>query len=136
MDLAGNICDRSGGRAMNGVAGVLDESGKIHDHCFQIGDQSSPPAPARRQDPPQVAAPVAPQTTTTAAPAVELTAKKASAQPLTTRRLLADLKARLRVVEREIKARKTLEKERDQIQRLIAAANNELDNLRRIRAAG
>lgn len=134
MDLAGNIGDRSGSRAMNGVAGVLDESGKIHDHCFQIGDQSSPPAPARpRASPlptPAVALPP------TIAASVEPTAKKAPARSLTTRQLLAELRARLRVVEREIKARKTLEKERDQIQRLIAAANNELDNLRRIRAAG
>ena len=50
--------------------------------------------------------------------------------------LLKQLKARLRVVEREIKARKALEIEREQIKRLIAAANNERTNLRAIRATG
>lgn len=49
---------------------------------------------------------------------------------------MRQLKARLRVVEREIKARALLEAERDQIKRLIAAAKNERTNLRAIRATG
>lgn len=57
-------------------------------------------------------------------------------RPISTADVLRQLKARLRVVEREIKARKSLELERDQIKRLIAAAKNERSNLRAIRATG
>lgn len=39
--------------------------------------------------------------------------------------LVRDLKERLRYIEREIRARKTLEKERDQIRRLLRAAKQE-----------
>lgn len=52
------------------------------------------------------------------------------------KQVLRQLKDRLRTVEREIRARKTLEAERDQIRRLIGATKNERDNLRRLRSAG
>lgn len=57
-------------------------------------------------------------------------------KPVSTADVMRQLKARLRVVEREIKARALLEAERDQIKRLIAAAKNERTNLRAIRATG
>ena len=50
--------------------------------------------------------------------------------------MLRQMKARLREVKRGIAAAKKLERERDQLLRLIRAANTELDNVRRIRAAG
>ena len=72
----------------------------------------------------------------TPAPAVTHKSAPTTDAPLNTATVLRQLKARLRVVEREIKTRKTLEAEREQIQRLIAAAKNERSNLRAIRATG
>jgi flagellar motility protein MotE (MotC chaperone) len=49
--------------------------------------------------------------------------------------LVRDLKRRLRYVENEIKARKTLEKERDQIRRLIKAAKQDKATVHAIKRA-
>lgn len=63
-------------------------------------------------------------------------ARDAGPRPL--RVVVAELRARLRVVDREIKARKTLESERAQILRLIDAAKAERQggNVRRLRTTG
>lgn len=63
-------------------------------------------------------------------------ARDAGPRPL--RVVVAELRSRLRVVEREIKARKVLEAERSQILRLIDAAKAERQggNVRRLRTAG
>jgi hypothetical protein len=123
---------------------ALDESGRPDPHVFQLG--AGPVAPqaatstgfdvstAELADvvmPPQRAA--QPTQAALAAPAAT---KQTEAKPLNTAEVMRQLKARLRVVEREIKARKSLETERDQIQRLISAAKNERNNLRAIRATG
>lgn len=120
---------------------ALNESGQPDPHVFQLG--ADPAAPQQRATsehdislaelgdvvaPPRPA-PVTPQQS--AAPQVPV-----APAPLSTASVLKQLKARLRVVESEIKARKSLESERDQIKRLIAAANNERTSLRAIRAAG
>lgn len=124
------------------VGRVLDENGALQEHTFQIGGGTivsefgaveAPPDPRRRP-----AAPPVPVLTPAVA-AVPVPVVAPPFQPpkqLSTRQILSQLKARLRVVEREIRVRKTLEQERDRIRRLIAAANQERDNLRRIRSAG
>lgn len=107
---------------------VTDEHGRIAEHCFQLGDDPR----ARR---------AAPQTEQDPAP-VKFTAQPAQrrhAQPsstVTVAQLLKQLRARLRVVEREIKSRQKLEEERSQIKRLIAAALADRDNVRRLRSTG
>lgn len=68
-------------------------------------------------------APVANADSVDAPPAAK--ASKPSRDTLSMTQLMRDLKARLRYVEREIKARKTLEKEREQIRRLLKAAKQE-----------
>lgn len=118
---------------------ALNEHGEADPHVFQLG--AGPVAPqassangfdvsaAELADvvtPPQRGGP--PQQTASAKPD--------ESKPLSTADVLRQLKARLRVVEREIKTRKSLERERGQIQRLITAAKNERTNLRAIRAAG
>src|SRR5262249_14358775 len=110
---------------------VLDTDGNVTDHCFQIGDMAA--------SVPRVPAPSLEVAQPPASPRSIQKTQTPSGQPdtvLTTRQLLSQLRARLRVVEREIKSRRTLEKERDQLRRLILAAETERDNLRRIRAAG
>lgn len=94
-------------------------------HAFEIGGMGAAvPAP-----PPAEAPSPTPSATRTAATST-------GAKLLTARQILAQLRARLREVKREIAARKQLERERDQLQRLIQAATNERDNVRRLRAAG
>lgn len=123
------------------VSHVLDERGLPQEHCFQIGEQGATnmKAPAPQPPPAQVqqALPLQMTAEKVVAP-VAAAATQPSSEPavLSTRQLMAQLRARLRVVEREIKARKTLEQERDQIRRLIGAAQQERNNLRRIRVAG
>jgi hypothetical protein len=108
------------------VVAVLDSAGRVAEHTFQIGgsDEQSVALPE-----PVAAPPPKPAGASRPAATVE-------SDVLTTRQLLSKLKARLRVVEREIKARKSLEIERGQIKRLIDAALTERDNVRRIRSAG
>lgn len=109
---------------MSAASQVLDEHGRVSPNSFQIGDDAQaapafvPPVPAQSAEPARHA------------PA------KSKASQLSTRQLISQLKARLRVVDREIKARKELERERAQIQRLLIAATTERDNLRRIRETG
>ncbi len=55
---------------------------------------------------------------------------------LTARSLVADIKARLRVVEREIKTRHRLETERDQLKRLLEAASRKPAPVVGLRNAG
>lgn len=65
-------------------------------------------------------------------------ARPAGECPRSLAHVVRELRARLRVVEREIKARKTLESERAQLLRLIDAAKAERQggNVRRLRTAG
>jgi len=123
---------------------ALDESGQPDPHVFQLG--AGPVAPAAHAaagefdvSSAELAAVVPPPVRGQAAPraTAEPVAPAASgSKPVSTAEVMRQLKARLRVVEREIKARKLLEFERDQIMRLIAAAKNERNNLRAIRATG
>lgn len=55
---------------------------------------------------------------------------------MTARELLNKLKARHGEVKREIRKLKALEAEKAQLERLIRAAKTEVDNVRRLRAAG
>lgn len=112
-----------------GAIPVRDEHGNISSHCFQMGDGTEILAA-------DIQPLVMPPQAKTAPVAVEKPAVRADGKPLSTKALLAQLRSRLREVEREIKLRLELEKERDQIRRLMAAAKQERDNLRRIRAAG
>jgi hypothetical protein len=125
------------------ISRVLDASGNVQPHTFQIGggtDEVVPPAWATRQHAPLPVAPVAAPMAHVATQAIQSASPDPKRSPsgavLSTKQLLADLRARLRVVEREIKVRKSLDQERDQIRRLIKAAQQERDNVRRIRAAG
>ena len=88
-------------------------------HVFEFGEQFAPrvtaePAASVAADPIVVAS-------------IEAAAKEPNrtAQPVSMNQIVRDLKRRLRFVENEIKARKTLEKERDQIRRLLKAAKQE-----------
>jgi hypothetical protein len=56
-------------------------------------------------------------------------------EPTSARAIVAALRKRLRVVEREIKIRKALEQERGQIKRLIEAAQSEQGKVHRLRPA-
>jgi len=58
------------------------------------------------------------------------------AEPVRTKSLVKQLRDRLKVVEREIKARGQLEEERGQINRLLHAAKLEKNNLRKLRSVG
>jgi hypothetical protein len=121
------------------VSAVLSENGQPEEHVFQIGGvgpEAATEPTARHRDP--TSAVVFQDIEQRAAESAKRvsTALHAKGEPVPTKTLLAQLRARLRVVEREIKARKLLEQERDQIKRLIAAATNERNNLRAIRAAG
>lgn len=114
---------------MNGVT-------QLSSHTFEIGGMGA----AGPQDPPiqMVAVATAPpnvQVAPLADPARATDLSKPES-PLTARQLLTQLRSRLRDVKRELKAKGALEKERDQLQRLIRAATTELDNVRRLRAAG
>jgi hypothetical protein len=117
---------------MSGTSRVLGNDGQPEEHCFQIGDMRAalPPLPTTEAllvAPGALAKPAAPARGKPT-PLVE--------SATSTKRLLVQLRARLRVVEREIRARRKLEGERAQLQRLISAAVSEQDNVRRIRSAG
>ncbi len=125
---------------------VVDERGNVDGHCFELpgGVGGEADYVAIREARSAAFADLAPKEFTGTArrepqaqpqPAATTTSEKPVAA-LTAKQLISQLKARLRVVEREIRNRKQLERERDQIQRLISAATNERDNLRRIRVAG
>ena len=108
----------SGTVVRNGQETVTDPN------VFEFGEQFAP-----RAIPPGEPAVLA-----TAAP---LDAKQLPAllQPMSATQLVRDLKRRLRYVENEIKARKTLEKERDQIRRLIKAAKQDKATVHAIKRA-
>lgn len=100
-------------------------------HVFEFGEQF---APRPKADEPVVLATAEPIEQFAAA----VNAKPAlppALQPMSTAQLLRDLKNRLRFIEREIKARKTLEKERDQIRRLIKAAKQDRATVHAIKRA-
>ena len=106
---------------------IRGDSGELTT-AFQIGGQDLPvPQFVAAQQVVHVA-PVAPAALPTAAPTKRTEPKR------TTRQIVAELNARLRIVEREIKNRSKLEQERDQIKRLIAAARP--NNLHRMKVAG
>ena len=102
---------------MNGVT-------QVSAHTFEIGGMGA----AIPQEAPQPG-PVR-QTPARSVPAVT------TEEPLTAASLLRQLKQRRRVVRAELKHKKRLETELAQIERLIRAATTELDNVRRLRAAG
>lgn len=91
-------------------------------HAFEFGEQFAP-RPALEAAP--VAASVAVNDASAKVVASGRASKVKETQPLSAQQVIKDLKARLRHVEREIKARKALEAERDQIQRLLKAAKQE-----------
>jgi len=96
---------------------------QLSEHTFEIGGTG------------EVARVIAPAQPATAPIAVAARVADPSG-PLSAAKMLQQMRARLREVKRQIAACKKLELERDQLQRLIRAANTELDNVRRIRAAG
>lgn len=117
---------------MSGVSRVIDEHGTPQTNCFQIGDQGDATnVPLAELQALRSHVAVAP---TPVAVSVKRASEKASSV-LSARQLISQLKARLREVEREIKVRKTLEDERDQLRRLMSAAKAERNNVRRIRSA-
>ncbi len=102
---------------------------QISEHTFEIGGMG---AAAQQPPPREFTAPPAAVLARVHAQAVSAGTSRAT----DCRALLKQLRTRLREVKREIKAKKSLEQERDQLQRLIRAATNELDNVRRLRSAG
>lgn len=121
---------------LKGASPVIDEHGQVDAHCFQIGDEPRASASATLEHLPAkfadavVFGPPGPENRP-----IRLSPQKSS-EALSTRKLLTQLRARLRDINREIATRKKLEAERDQIRRLISAAEAERNNVRRIRAAG
>jgi len=116
------------------VSGTVVRNGNASadPHVFEFGEQFAPRPQAGEPVVLATAEPLAPIPT-----AVEAKALDFALQPMSTTQLLRDLKTRLRYVEREIKARKTLEKERDQIRRLIKAAKQDKATIHALkRAAG
>lgn len=117
------------------MSGTVVRDGQLlsDSHVFEFGEQF---APRPQVEEPAASSAAAPIETFTAA----VNAKPAlppALQPMTTAQLIRDLKHRLRFVEREIKARKALEKEREQIRRLIQAAKQNKATVHAIkRAAG
>lgn len=119
---------------------ALNERGQADGHAFQIGGSDDAPifrpvAEVTAPSPPQLPVTVVP----VAAPPSPVTPAlvPASAETvMSTAKLLSQLRARLRVVEREIKIRSKLESERGQIKRLMSAAKQEQANVRRLRSAG
>lgn len=103
---------------MNGVT-------QVSEHMFEIGGNGIPEIPES-----------APTTVTVKPRRATAPAVASTGSATDVRALLAQLRARLRDVKRELKAKKALEQEREQLQRLIKAATTELDNVRRLRATG
>jgi hypothetical protein len=116
---------------MNGVT-------QVSAHTFEIGGMgaavSSPVVEIGGPVAQSQTSPAIQQPAVVAAPTV--LAAPASGRPPTLREQMAQMKARLREVKRELASKKALERERDQLQRLIQAATKEIDNVRRLRAAG
>lgn len=111
---------------------------RVSEHTFEIGGPGLPVVP----DSVEVFAPVVPSVTAlpsslpapSPAPlACDIVA--VPARPPTAREMLAQMRARLRDVKRELADKKKLERERDQLLRLIRAATQEIDNVRRLRSA-
>jgi hypothetical protein len=104
---------------------------QVSAHTFEIGGMgASVPEPAEFEQQ------LTPAATAKSQPKAIKSSPEQPGARLDTRALLAQLKTRLRDVKREITRLRGLERERDQLQRLIKAANTELDNVRRLRAAG
>lgn len=116
------------------TAGVTQVSA----HTFEIGGMGvaavQPVVDATAPVQQSVTAPLPPAPAAKAPLGYDIVA--APGKPPTLRQQLAQMKARLREVKREIATKKALERERDQLQRLIRAATQEIDNVRRLRAAG
>jgi flagellar motility protein MotE (MotC chaperone) len=100
-------------------------------YAIEFGEQFAPRATPPGE--PAVSATAAPLDATS----IQAVAKQLPAllQPMSATQLVRDLKRRLRYVENEIKARKTLEKERDQIRRLIKAAKQDKATVHAIKRA-
>ncbi len=115
----------SGTVVRNGQETVTDPN------VFEFGEQFAPRAIPPGE--PAVLATAAPLDATS----IQAAAKQLPAllQPMSATQLVRDLKRRLRYVENEIKARKTLEKERDQIRRLIKAAKQDKATVHAIKRA-
>jgi len=100
---------------------------QVSEHTFEIGGMGA--------SAPQ---PLPPEVPSVPAPAVQR-AKPAPPTPTSAtdvRALLGQLKARRKAVRAELKTKAALERELAQLERLIRAAKTELDNVRRLRAAG
>lgn len=112
---------------------------QISAHTFEIGGMGvvlpQPVVDATAPVMQSVTAPVAVSIVAAPAVATPPPALTAEVKPLTAKQMLAQMKARLKVVERELVAKTELERERDQLRRLIRAAKNETDNVRRLRSA-
>ncbi len=108
---------------------------QVSEHTFEIGGSGAAPV-AVEIGGPVVQSVTAPPIMVPAPVAPVAVQPAASGRPLTARQLLTQLRARLREVNRELVTKKALEQERAQLQRLIKAATTELDNVRRLRAAG
>jgi hypothetical protein len=106
------------------VSGVVVRNGQevgSDPHVFEFGEQFAPRATPLAEPAASVAAdPVAVASIQVAAKQIDR-----AVEPVNTQQIVRDLKRRLRYIENEIKARKTLEKERAQIQRLLKAAKQE-----------
>lgn len=99
---------------------------QVSEHTFEIGGMGGAAEPLR----------VDPPLSSPAAVKIAREAITSNPKAPTTRQILAQLRGRLRDVKRELRNKKALEREREQLQRLIKAATTELDNVRRLRAAG
>jgi hypothetical protein len=110
---------------MNGVT-------QVSAHTFEIGGMGAAPPVSV-----EIGAPVV-QSVTAPPLAVPSTAEVVIVTPAvpTLRQQLAQMKSRLREVTRQLRDKRALERERDQLQRLIKAATQETDNVRRLRSAG
>jgi hypothetical protein len=71
-----------------------------------------------------------------ALPAKAVAAQAAPSSATDVRALLGQLNARRKAVKAELKTKGALERELAQLERLMRAAKTELDNVRRLRAAG
>jgi flagellar motility protein MotE (MotC chaperone) len=117
------------------VSGIVVRNGQetvTDPNVFEFGEQFAP-----RATPPGEPAVLATAAPLDATSSIQAAAKQLPAllQPMSATQLVRDLKRRLRYVENEIKARKTLEKERDQIRRLIKAAKQDKATVHAIKRA-
>lgn len=111
----------------------LDDKGRVlmHEDATDSGavDIRLLEATMVRPTAPEPVRPRAPTTSVAVSSTKQVTA-------LNARDMVRNIRARLRDVEREIRARKSLEQERDQLKRLLVAVKQKPAPVRTIRAAG